>query len=120
MFPVNWDKYKGAFDRLYDTKAVIVEQGNYNSLWNTYDTTEIGTVTGDLQDYSGGLANEEYGLAVECQKKFYCPHNENLKVGNYLIIDSLDYRIEYISNGKLGLTMLLKESKLNGKCERDD
>lgn len=119
VFRVNWDKYKGAFDMFHDTQAVIAEKGNYNSLWNTYTTVEIGTVTGDLQDYSGKLAEKEYGLSVECQKKFYCADNDALKVGRYLKIGTQNYRIEHKAEGKLGLTLLLKECELNGKCERN-
>lgn len=116
---VNWDKYKGAFDIFRDTQAVIAEKGNYNSLWNTYDISELGTVIGNLQDYSGGLAEKDYGLAVECQKKFYCADNDVLKVGRYLKIGTQNYRIEHKAEGKLGLTLLLKECELNGKCERN-
>ncbi len=116
---MNWDKYKGAFGIFRDTEAVIVEKGKYNSLWNTYETTEIGTVTGDLQDYSGGLAEKEYGLSLECQKKFYCSDNDVLKEGRYLKIEAQYYRIEHIAKEKLGFVLLLKECELNAKRERN-
>lgn len=116
---MNWTKHKGKFDVFRDTEAIIIEKGNYNSLWNTYDPIEIGSIKGNLQDYGGGLAEKEYGLQVECQKKFYCPDNNELKVGRYLKIGTLNYRIEHIADGKLGLTLLLKECELNDKCKRD-
>lgn len=114
---MNWDKYKSAFDRFHDTTAKIVEKGNYNSLWNTYELVECGSITGDLQDYSGDLAQKDYGLAVECQKKFYCSNDDNVRAGRYLIIEGKSYRIEHIADGKLGLALLLKEGDFDGECE---
>lgn len=120
MCRVNWDKHKSKFDRFRDTSAVIVEKGEYNSLWNTYNTTELGSITGDLQNYSGTLAEKDYGLAVKCQKKFYCNHDDNIVVGRYLVMGAKTYRIEYIADGKLGDVLLLKEANLNDKRKRDD
>lgn len=31
----------------------------------------IGSVGADIQPYNGGLAQKEYGLSVECQKRMY-------------------------------------------------
>lgn len=107
-----WDKYADKFEIFRDTEAVIVEKSAYNSLMNTYKTTEIGTVIGDLQDYSGGMAEKEFGLTVECQKKFYCSESDLPKVGRYMKISDKFYRIEYVTRGKLGTTALLKEVEL--------
>lgn len=116
---MNWDKYRGAFGRFHDTTAKIVEKGNYNSLWNTYEPVECGSITGDLQDYSGELAQKDYGLSVECQKKFYCSTDDNVRAGRYLIIGEQSYRIEHIADGKLGLALLLKEGDFDGERKRN-
>lgn len=120
MCRVNWDKHKRAFDIFHDTLAVVAEKGNYNSLWNTYDITERGSIEGGLQDCSAELAEKDYGLAIECQKRFYCDHNDKVKLGRYLVISDKKYRIEHISEGKLGLELLLKESEFDDKRKYDN
>ena len=117
---MNWDNYKSAFDIFHDTQAQIIGKDNYNSLWNTYDTIEHGTVNGDLQFYSAELAEKDFGLSVECQKKFYCSHNDIAKVGRYLVIDTQKYRIEYVAESKFGLTLLLKEVDFDDKRKCND
>ena len=78
-----------------------------------YDRTEtvetLGAVTGDMQPYSGGLAQQEYGLAVECQKRFFCGANDAIRAGNYIDAGGVRYRIEYADNRQLGMTALLRE-----------
>lgn len=81
-----------------------------------YDREEgiqiLCTVKGDLQSYSGGLAQKEYGLNAECQKRFFCAENECIKAGNYIDADGVRYRIEYVENTRLGMTAVLREERL--------
>ena len=120
MYRVNWNNYKSAFDTFCDTQAQVIGKGNYNSLWNTYDIKEYGTINGDLQFYSAELAGKDFGLSVECQKKFYCQNNDVVEVGRYLVIDSRKYRIEYVAESKLGLTLLLREVDFDDKRKCND
>ena len=101
------------FARFYNTEAVIVEKGDYDDYENTYTLTEKGRVNGDLQPYSGGLLEKEYGLNIECQKRFFCEHNENITEGAYLKIGTRFFEVVYIVDWEMGLTVMLKEVTLN-------
>ncbi|MGN0150220.1 MAG: hypothetical protein ACI4C7_08245 [Clostridia bacterium] len=61
------------FDIFNNTTAVIVELDDYDDYRGTYTIKELGTVEGDLQPYSGGLLERDYGFNTECQKRFSVP-----------------------------------------------
>lgn len=100
------------FDRFYTTTAVIIELGSYDDYENTYATKEIGVIKGDLQPYSGGLAQEEYGLNLECQYKFFCSASSKITEGRYLRIDNIYYKIMHVSKWGLGYEVLLKSEEI--------
>ncbi len=118
MCRVNWSEYNKTFDIFRDTDAQILEKRDYDDYEGTYNTVSVCEVTGDLQDYSGALAEKDFGLAIECQKKFYCPENDNIHSGQYFAVGTQKYRIEYVKRGKLGLTLLLKEADFDDRCEQ--
>ena len=109
---MKFNKFSGVFSVFDNTTVTIIVKGNYNDYENTYDITEIGSVTGDLQRYSGELAEKEYGLQIECQKKFFCRPDTELESGMYLRADGHDYMITYVIPRDLGVTALLKEVNL--------
>ena len=114
------DKLQSAFDIFHNTTMSIVELGDYDDYENTYaDNKIIGTVTGDLQPYSGGLAEKEYGLTVECQYAFYCHTNDRIKEGVYFQNGDKFYEVVYAAQWGMGLAVLLKGVDLSGRCEQD-
>lgn len=114
------DKIQSAFDIFHNTTMKIVELGNYDDYENTYaDNKIIGTVTGDLQSYSGGLAEKEYGLTVECQYAFYCHTDDKIKEGAYLQNGDKFYEVVYAAPWSMGFAVLLKGVDLSDRCEQD-
>lgn len=102
-----------------NTTAVIAELGDYDDYENTYTINKLGSVDGDMQPYSGGLAEKDYGLHVECQYQFYCAQNDEIKAGRYLITGDKCYEIVYTAPWDLGIAVLLKEADLHGGCKQD-
>ena len=106
MFRVTSDRFADVFYR--DTVTVLkITKGSGYDCTETVET--LGTVTGDMQPYSGGLAQQEYGLDIECRKRFYCAYSDIIRAGNYIDAGGVRYRIEYADNRQLGMTALLKE-----------
>lgn len=99
-------KFKDVFYRDTVTVLKITVSGGYTK---TEKVETLGTVTGDMQPYGGGLAQQEYGLAVECQKRFFCAANDAIRAGNHIDAGGVRYRIEYAENDRLGMTALLRE-----------
>lgn len=114
------DSLQSAFDIFHNTTMNIVELGDYDDYENTYGSNKvIGAVTGDLQAYSGGLAEKEYGLTVECQYAFYCHTDSRIKEGVYLQNGSTFYEVVYVAPWSMGLAVLLKGVDLGDRCEQD-
>lgn len=114
---MNLSNLQKIFDIFNNTRAVIVELGDYGDYENTYTLKELGTVEGDLQSFSGNLAEQEYGLSVECQYQFYCSNNKNIKAGAYLVIGAQKFEVVYTASWDLGMVALLKEVELYGGRE---
>lgn len=104
------DSVAGKFETVFyrDTVTVlkITVSGGYTK---TEKVETLGTVTGDMQPYGGGLAQQEYGLDIECRKRFYCAYSDIIRAGNYIDAGGVRYRIEYADNRQLGMTALLQE-----------
>ena len=92
------EKYADAFDIFARTEAVVVEKGDYDDYENTYTLKEIDRVKGDLQPYSGDLLKAEYGLARECQKRFFCRKNDNITEGALLKIGGRYFEVTYVAD----------------------
>lgn len=107
MFRVMWNKhFANAFFR--DTVTVLkVTKGSGYSRTETTET--LCTVTGDLQPYSGGLAQEQYGFNIECQQRFFYDECDEIQTGNYIEVNGLRYRIEYVKKDRMGCVAFLKE-----------
>ena len=139
---MNWDKYKKAFGVFNNITVKIVRKGDYDDYENTYTLEEIGTVTGDIQPYSSALFERDYGLSMECQKKFYCASamisdaryglvldngivlDLQVPIGGgtinealYVVTDVQAFEIVYVADHELGLKLILKEVDLNGGRE---
>lgn len=107
--------FNNIFSVFDNTTAKITVKGNYDDYENTYDIIEKSTVTGDLQPYSGDMASKDYGLQIDCQYVFYCPRNSDIMVGAYLITDTKTYEVTYVADWNMGLQVMLKGVKLNGR-----
>ena len=107
--------FNNIFSVFDNTTAKIAVKGNYDDYENTYDIIEKSTVTGDLQPYSGDMASKDYGLQIDCQYVFYCPRNSDITVGAYLITDTKTYEVTYVADWNMGLQLMLKGVKLNGR-----
>ncbi|MDO5398221.1 MAG: hypothetical protein Q4G33_09850 [bacterium] len=114
---MKFDKFGKYFDVLSCTEVRLVSKGDYDDYENTYSLTEIGTLTGDMQPYSGGLAKEDYGLRVECEKRFFTRSAlPELKDNDLYVVDgNRSFRIMYIGDYDMGAMLLLKEAELNGR-----
>lgn len=100
------------FERFNNSVAEIIKLGDYDDYEGTYTKNTLGLIEGDLQPYSGILAEQDYGLKVECEYQFFCAANENVTDGNYLVIGSKAYKIIYTSDFGKGLEVLLKGAVL--------
>lgn len=107
--------FNNIFSVFDNATAKIAVKGNYDDYENTYDIIEKSTVTGDLQPYSGDMASKDYGLQIDCQYVFYCPRNSDIMVGAYLITDTKTYEVTYVADWNMGLQVMLKGVKLNGR-----
>ncbi len=108
------EKYANVFDIFAKTDAVIIEKDDYDDYENTYTLTEIDRVTGDLQPYGGELLMNEYGLARECQKRFFCKANNNIKEGALLRVGGRYFEVVYVADWDAGYIVMLNEVDLNG------
>lgn len=100
------------FEEFYVTDARIIsikETGGYS---DTQQITELCTLKADIQSYGGGLAENEYGLSVECQKRMYCDRNDNLTEGNYVEANDKRYKIVYVDTNDMGTMALLREVRI--------
>lgn len=117
---VTLDSLQSVFDIFHNTTMDIIILGDYDDYENTYGSNKIiGTVTGDLQPYSGGLAEKEYGLTIECQYAFYCHTDSRIKEGVYLESGNDFYRVVYVAPWNMGLAVLLKGVDLSDRCKQD-
>lgn len=97
------------FNIFNNTAAEIVKKGDYDDYENAYNSVVVGTVQGDLQPYSGELLEKAFGFYKECQKRFFCEQNENIREGVYLKIDDVYYLVVYKTEWDLGMEVMLKE-----------
>lgn len=117
---MRFDRFGKYFDVLGGTEIRLVSKGDYDDYENTYSLTEIGTLRGDIQSYSGGLAEKDYGLSIECEKRFFAhsafPELKD-KTDLYVVDGNRSFRIMYIGEYDMGAVLLLKEAELNGRRE---
>lgn len=84
----------------------ITEQGVYEK---KRIETELGKISADIQPYSGGLAETEYGYRDSCVYRMFCDNDDIIKTGNYAEYNGKIYRMTYVLTGKLGAEVLLNE-----------
>lgn len=105
------------FDIFANTTAEIAVKGDYDDYEGTYTKITKGSVMGDLQPYSGALLERDYGLKKECQKRFFCKTNPDIKEGVYLITEDLitedaTFEVVYVEQWEDGMTVMLKEVRV--------
>lgn len=103
------------FSRFHNSEAEILRITGYDDYENTSTITVVRTVKGDLQPYSGELLQRDYGLNRECQKRFFCKADNDIKCGVYLRINGVVYIAEYIADWSMGLVVMLREVRLDTK-----
>lgn len=57
--------------------------------------TVVGTAKADMQPYNGGLAQKEYGLSAECQKRLYTEPCPDITEGAGIAFSAEDTQPEY-------------------------
>ena len=102
---------KNPFERFYKNTVNIVKIEEKGSYEKTYTETALTSIKADLQPYSGGLAEKEYGFKEECELRMFASNNESIQVSNCVRHDGKLYRIVYVpwKDGLLGTEALLKE-----------
>lgn len=101
------------FERFYTTSVRLftVTEDDYSGM---AEKTVLSEIMADVQPYNGGLANKEYGLEIECQKRMFCGNHKDVMEGNHAEVNGEMYRIIYVQAWELGRTAILKhESKYN-------
>ena len=71
---------------------------NLKKTIEVYSGTELkAEITADIQPYSGGLAQEEYGLEIETVKRIYCEPCTFLEEGARVALkgENLSYTVKY-------------------------
>lgn len=96
------------FKRFYTTDVKLLKIKETGTYTKTQEVKELCSVKADVQPYNGGLAEKEYGLKVECQKRMFCECNDNLTEGNYAEISGKRYRIIYVEDWDSGATAILQ------------
>lgn len=97
------------FARFYNCSVEILalhESGPYTKV---REWKQLGVIKADIQPYSGGLADEEYGLKEDCQLRMFCDPCDDVKTGNYILYGNKRYRITYTAAWQFGLEVLLSE-----------
>ena len=61
---------------LYEPSSTIDDCGDTITVWTRHDP-----VRGSVQDYSGDLAYQEYGMKVDCKKRVFVPPGTAVDVG---------------------------------------
>lgn len=114
---VDFSRFKAAFNIFASKSVILCSKDDYDDYANTYTVNEIGTLRGDMQSYSAELSEKEYGLRVDCEKRFFV-HSElpEFEEGAQLyIIDGVrSFRVMHIAGYDMGAVMLLKEAEPNG------
>lgn len=110
---ISFDEYSDKFAIFDNTDMEIIRLMDYDDYANTYNAEVIGIVRGDLQDYSGMLAEKEYGLDIECQKVFYCHNAEDIDIGMYLSSGKQTYKVMNVSKWDFGSVIMLKEADID-------
>ncbi len=81
-----------AFNALNNTTgAQIVYKGDYDDYEGTFTLVTLGALDGDLQPYSGKLAEKDYGVVLECEKRFFTNNGliQSLLYGGIRLGDSV-------------------------------
>lgn len=105
---INYESYSEAFGRFFYTDDVTLIKKEKSGSYSRAETSEtLCNIKADVQNFSGGLAREEYGLDVECQKRMYCGVNENIKEGVFVLYGGEEYEIIYATEDKLGCCAVL-------------
>ncbi len=71
----------------------------------------LDEIRADVQPYSGGLAQNEYGFDIQCQYRMYCAQNGHLTEGNVALIKGERHLIVYVSSWEIGVEALLEVIK---------
>lgn len=83
----------------YDTSVFIMKKKPASSGYGADENEQWETVTStraDIQPYSGGLAQEQYGLHADCQKRMYCDVCPDITEGAGITLDENACEPEYI------------------------
>ena len=100
------------FEEFYAADVRIISIKETGGYLDTQQITELCTLKADIQSYGGGLAEKDYGLTVECQKRMYCVQNDNLTEGNYAEANGKRYKLVYVDTDDMGAMALLREVRV--------
>lgn len=89
------------------------EAGIYSVKKDDYNGTEsrelLEMIKADIQPYSGGLADKEYGFSAEVTARMFCGFCSSVKAGNYVLAAGKTYLIRYVQEWNMGMEVLLDE-----------
>lgn len=75
---------------------LMINNGDDDSYDPKSNWETVKKLTADIQPYNGGLAQKEYGLTVNCQKRMYTPLCDLIVEGAGISADENAEEPEYI------------------------
>lgn len=105
-----FDVFNNAHIEVYAVKKAA--NNGYISKDEVKETREtLAELDADIQPYSGGLAEKEYGLTVNCEKRMYCAPCVYIREGNFIKDGEEHYKILYAESWELGAVAVLGKVK---------
>lgn len=103
------------WNRFKNTSVEIVHIEKSSGIIKTPKRHSLAVIYADVQPYSGGCEQNEYGVACEYQKRMYCDFCEYLTERNSCVIDGVVYDIVSVEHRTFGDTAILKRRLMSNE-----
>ena len=100
---------KKQFDIFHNNRAEVFESEGISEYSSTAGMTLLNVISADIQPVSGEVSDEEFSLAEKRRVRMFYGRENSIKVGNYVRIDKIMYRAEYVEKRILGNMAVLCE-----------
>lgn len=105
--------FPNPFQAFYNTPVAIGKVtggGSYSNPDGKFSV--MGEVKADVQPYSGGLAEKEYGLVEQVELQMFCDRADFIRQGNIAVVGKEKYDILYAEDWEFGAMALLRKRRV--------
>lgn len=105
--------FSNPFQAFYNTSVTVGKVtggGGYSNPDGIFSV--LGEVKADIQPYSGGLAEREYGLAEQVELQMFCDRADFIRQGNIAAVGEEKYDILYAEYWEFGAMALLRKRRV--------